>query len=58
MRVATVTRATKETNVAVTANLATREQQITVAKAWLARTSVRQWPICGPRSGLTMGDAA
>lgn len=36
---------------------ATREQQIEVAKRWLARTSPSQWPVCGPRVGLTMAAA-
>lgn len=37
---------------------ATRDAQIIIAKAWLAHTSVKQWPVCGPRVGLTMADAA
>lgn len=37
---------------------ASAEQQIAVAKVWLSLTSVRQWPVCGPRVGLTMADAA
>lgn len=37
---------------------ATREQQIEIAKGWLARTSPNQWPECGPRVGLTMAAAA
>jgi hypothetical protein len=39
-------------------HLASREQQIQIAKEWLRRTSPRQWPVCGPRVGLTMADAA
>lgn len=37
---------------------ATALEQIEVARTWLARTSVRQWPTCGPAVGLTMADAA
>ena len=37
---------------------ATREQQIEIARGWLRRTSLRQWPVCGPRVGLTLADAA
>lgn len=31
---------------------ATREQQIAVAKSWLAKTSWSQWPACSRRLGL------
>lgn len=31
---------------------ATREQQIAIAKAWLAETSWAQWPACSRRLGL------
>jgi hypothetical protein len=36
---------------------ASPEQQIAVAKAWLAATSPAQWPVCSKKVGLTMGDA-
>ena len=36
---------------------ATAGEQITVARIWLGRTSVSQWPVCGPKVGLTMADA-
>lgn len=36
---------------------ANREQQIAVAMRVLAVQGVRAWPICGPRVGLTIGDA-
>lgn len=32
--------------------------EVAVAKVWLRATSPRQWPVCGPRVGLTMEDAA
>jgi hypothetical protein len=37
---------------APTAWQATREQEIVVAEAWLARTSWAQWPACSRRLGL------
>lgn len=37
---------------APTAAQATREQQITIAQSWLARTSWSQWPACSRRLGL------
>jgi hypothetical protein len=41
------------------ANLATREQQIDIAKTVLRGSSVRQqWPVCGPKVGLSMAAAA
>jgi hypothetical protein len=41
------------------AHLATREQQIDIAKTVLRGSSVRQqWPVCGPKVGLTMAAAA
>jgi hypothetical protein len=39
-------------------HLATPGQQIQIAREWLRRTSPRQWPVCGPRVGLTMAAAA
>lgn len=44
--------------VAATAWEAPIEDEIAVAKAWLRATSPRQWPICGPKVGLTMEHAA
>jgi len=35
------------------AQLATREQQITVAERVLAEQGARAWPTCGPRIGMT-----
>lgn len=32
--------------------------EVAVAKVWLRATSPRQWPVCGPKVGLTMADAA
>jgi hypothetical protein len=41
------------------ANLATREQQIDIARSVLRGSSVsQQWPVCGPKVGLTMAAAA
>jgi len=34
------------------ADLATRTEQITVAAAWLTRTSWAQWPVCSQRIGV------
>lgn len=36
---------------------ATPDEQISVAMTWLSRTSVKQWPRCGPAMELTMADA-
>lgn len=33
-------------------------EQIAVARVWLGLTSPAQWPVCGPRVGLTMAAAA
>ena len=43
--------------VATHAYEATAGEQITVARIWLGRTSVSQWPVCGPKVGLSMADA-
>lgn len=32
--------------------------EVAVAKVWLRAASPRQWPVCGPRVGLSMADAA
>lgn len=40
------------------ANLASPAQQIVVAKRVLRAQGVRAWPVCGPRAGLTLADAA
>lgn len=40
------------TNYAPSAWQATREQEIAVAEAWLARTSWSQWPACARKLGL------
>ena len=39
------------------AHLASREQQIAVAEAVLAREGPKAWPTCGPRVGMT-GDSS
>lgn len=36
----------------------TREEQIDVAKTLLSLQGVGAWPVCGPRVGLTVEDAA
>lgn len=45
-------RAAGGTKYAPYAYLASREQQIAVAKSWLARTSWSQWPACSRRIGV------
>jgi hypothetical protein len=40
------------------ANLAARADQITIAKVVLRRQGVIAWPVCGPKVGLTMEEAA
>lgn len=32
--------------------------EVAVAKVWLRATSPKQWPVCGPKVGLTMADAS
>lgn len=45
-------RAAGGTKYAPSAHQASREQQIAVAQAWLARTSWSQWPACSRKLGL------
>lgn len=45
-------RAAGGTKYAPYAHQASREEQIAVAKSWLARTSWRQWPACSRKLGL------